>query len=177
MPAVPRPRSGRCEPPPTNTVDQSWQPSRLDSAYAGILQRFPLAREHTALANRLFVLVVDPRSDRLDALPAGVLDHFKFTDGLVGHSLLAMAGFVSSLLIFVMVQLLGDDGWIFNGTWSFYVWQVSVFAYVLIMFFAGWREGSDPVCSFVPDVLRNGIYTLRLFLGILILLASLQYDE
>ncbi len=105
----------------------------------------------------------------------GVLDHFKFTDGLVGHSLLAMAGFVSSLLIFVMVQLLGDDGWIFNGTWSFYVWQVSVFAYVLIMFFAGWREGSDPVFSFVPDVLRNGIYTLRLFLGILILLASLDW--
>ena len=33
----------------------------------------------------------------------GVLDHFKFTDGLVGHSLLAMAGFTSSLLIFVMV--------------------------------------------------------------------------
>ena len=41
----------------------------------------------------------------------GVLDHFKFTDGLVGHSLLAMAGFVSSLLIFVLVQLLGEmDG-------------------------------------------------------------------
>jgi cytochrome c oxidase cbb3-type subunit I len=105
----------------------------------------------------------------------GVLDHFKFTDGLVGHSLLAMAGFASSLLIFVMVQLLGDDGWIFNGTWSFYVWHASVLAYVLIMFFAGWREGSDPVFSFVPGVLRNAIYTLRLFLGILILLASLDW--
>jgi cytochrome c oxidase cbb3-type subunit 1 len=105
----------------------------------------------------------------------GVLDHFKFTDGLVGHSLLAMAGFVSSLLIFVMVQLLGDDGWIFNRTWSFYVWQVSVFAYVLIMFFAGWREGSDPVFSFVPGAMRNGIYALRLFLGVLILLASLDW--
>jgi cytochrome c oxidase cbb3-type subunit 1 len=105
----------------------------------------------------------------------GVLDHFKFTDGLVGHSLLAMAGFVSSLLIFVMVQLLGDDGWIFNRTWSFCVWQVSVFAYVLIMFFAGWREGSDPVFSFVPGALRNGIYALRLLLGTLILLASLDW--
>lgn len=29
----------------------------------------------------------------------GVLDHFKFTDGLVGHSFVAMAGFASSLLI------------------------------------------------------------------------------
>jgi len=105
----------------------------------------------------------------------GVLDHFKFTDGLVGHSLLAMAGFVSSLLIFVMVQLLGDDGWIFNSTWSFYMWQTSVLAYVLIMFFAGWREGSDPAFSIVPGTLRNSIYALRLLLGILILLASLDW--
>ena len=105
----------------------------------------------------------------------GVLDHFKFTDGLVGHSLLAMAGFVSSLLIFVMVQLMGDDGWIFNGTWSFYVWQASVLAYVLIMFFSGWREGFDPAFSIVPGILRNGIYTVRLLLGILLLAASLDW--
>jgi cytochrome c oxidase cbb3-type subunit I len=105
----------------------------------------------------------------------GVLDHFKFTDGLVGHSLLAMAGFVSSLLIFVMVQLLGDDGWIFNGTWSFYLWQASVLAYALIMFFAGWQEGSDPAFSFVPGVLRNAIYALRLLLGVLLLIASLDW--
>jgi len=105
----------------------------------------------------------------------GVLDHFKFTDGLVGHSLLAMGGFVSSLLIFVMIQLLGDDGWIFNGAWSFYAWQVSVLAYVLIMFFAGWREGSDPAFSIVPGVLRDTIYALRLLLGTLILLASLDW--
>ena len=105
----------------------------------------------------------------------GVLDHFKFTDGLVGHSLLAMAGFVSSLLIFVMVQLMGDDGWIFNGSWSFYLWQAAVLAYVLIMFFAGWREGFNPAFSIVPSLLRNGLYTLRLLLGILILAASLDW--
>jgi cytochrome c oxidase cbb3-type subunit 1 len=105
----------------------------------------------------------------------GVLDHFKFTDGLVGHSLLAMAGFVSSLLIFIMVQLLGKDGWIFNGIRSFYVWQASVLAYVLIMFFAGWHEGADPAFSMVPGALRNTIYTLRLVLGILIFLASLVW--
>jgi cytochrome c oxidase cbb3-type subunit 1 len=86
-----------------------------------------------------------------------------------------MAGFVSSLLIFVMVQLLGDDGWIFNGAWSFYVWQASVLAYVLIMFYAGWREGSDAAFAIVPGVLRNTIYALRLFLGMLILLASLDW--
>ena len=105
----------------------------------------------------------------------GVLDHFKFTDGLVGHSLLAMAGFVSSLIIFVMVQLMGDDGWIFNGTWSFYVWQAAVLAYVVIMFYAGWREGNDPAFSMVPGLLRNAIYTLRLLLGVLLFAASLDW--
>ena len=105
----------------------------------------------------------------------GVLDHFKFTDGLVGHSLLAMAGFVSSLLIFVMVQLMGDDGWIFNGTWSFYTWQASALAYVLIMFYAGWREGSDPAFAIVPGLMRNVIYTIRLLLGILLFAASLDW--
>ncbi len=105
----------------------------------------------------------------------GVLDHFKFTDGLVGHSLLAMAGFVSSLLIFVLVQMMGEDGWILNGTWSFYVWQASVAVYVAIMFFAGWLEGSNPAFSLVPGALRNSIYALRLLLGILILAASLDW--
>jgi len=102
----------------------------------------------------------------------GVLDHLKFTDGLVGHSLLAMAGFVSSLLIFAMVQLLGEDGWIFNGTWSFYVWHASVLAYVVLMLAAGWHEGSDPAFTMVPGEARNAVYTLRLILGILMFMAS-----
>ena len=105
----------------------------------------------------------------------GVLDRFKFTDGLVGHSLLAMAGFVSSLLAFILVQLLGDEGWIFNRPWSFYVWQGSVIGYVLLMFFAGWREGADPAFSMVPGDLRNVIYSLRLMLGTLMLVASAEW--
>ncbi len=105
----------------------------------------------------------------------GVLDRFKFTDGLVGHSLLAMAGFASSLLIFVMVQLLGEGGWIFNTSWSFRTWHISVLCYVLLMFFAGWREGAEPAFSLVPGALRNGIYGLRLLLGILLFAASFEW--
>jgi cytochrome c oxidase cbb3-type subunit 1 len=105
----------------------------------------------------------------------GVLDHFKFTDGLVGHSLLAMAGFVSSLLIFVMVQLLGEGGWIFNRTWSFYAWNGGVFAYVLLMFAAGWREGFDPAFTMTPGALRNWIYVLRFVVGVLIFASSLEW--
>lgn len=105
----------------------------------------------------------------------GILDHFKFTDGLVGHSLLAMAGFTSSLLIFVMVQLLGKDGWIFNRTWSFYVWNGSVIGYVALMTVAGWREGFDPTFTIVPGTARNVLYLLRLLVGVLMLVASIEW--
>lgn len=105
----------------------------------------------------------------------GVLDRFKFTDGLVGHSLLAMAGFASSLLIFVLTELLGDEGWIFNTRWSFVTWHVSVLLYVAIMFYAGWMEGTHPSFSFLPGPLRNGIYAGRLLLGILMLAASADW--
>lgn len=105
----------------------------------------------------------------------GVLDHFKFTDGLVGHSFVAMAGFTSSLIIFVMVQLLGDDGWIFNRMRSFVLWNGSVIAYVVLMTVAGWREGFDPAFTMVPGTLRNVLYTLRLITGFLMLLASLDW--
>jgi len=105
----------------------------------------------------------------------GVLDHFKFTDGLVGHSLLAMAGFVSSLLIFVLVQLLGEAGWIFNRTRSFYGWNIGVLAYVLLMTVAGWREGFDPAFTIVPGIARNTIYLLRIIVGLVLLASSLDW--
>ena len=105
----------------------------------------------------------------------GILDHFKFTDGLVGHSLLAMAGFTSSLLIFAMVQLLGEGGWIFNRTRSFYGWNIAVLGYVLLMSAAGWREGFDPTFTIVPGAARNAIYILRLVVGVAMLAASLDW--
>ena len=105
----------------------------------------------------------------------GVLDHFKFTDGLVGHSLLAMAGFTSSLLIFVMVQLLGEGGWIFNRTRSFYGWNIAVLGYVVLMSEAGWREGFDPAFTIVPGVARDAVYILRLVVGVVMLASSLDW--
>jgi cytochrome c oxidase cbb3-type subunit 1 len=104
-----------------------------------------------------------------------VLDHFKFTDGLVGHSFVAMAGFASSLLIFAMVQMLGEGGWIFNRTRSFYLWNISVSVYIVLMTVAGWREGFDPTFTIVPGMARAIIYSFRLVTGVLMLLAALDW--
>ncbi len=105
----------------------------------------------------------------------GILDHFKFTDGLVGHSLLAMAGFTSSLLIFALVQLLGDEGWIFNRTRSFYGWNIAVAGYVVVMTIAGWHEGFDPAFTIIPGAERNTLYILRLIAGVVMLASSADW--
>ena len=105
----------------------------------------------------------------------GVLDHLKFTDALVGHSLLAVAGFLTAMLALVVVQLLGDDGWILTRRWSFHLWNWSVLAYVLIMFVAGWIEGANPAFTSAPSFLRNVLYSLRLLTGILMLIASVEW--
>lgn len=105
----------------------------------------------------------------------GILDHFKFTDGLVGHSLMAMAGFVTTLLITIIIVLLGDYDGIFRSAWAFWAWQGGTFAYVVIMFYAGWIEGIDPAFTMVPGPLRNAIYWLRLLFGIAMTAASLNW--
>lgn len=105
----------------------------------------------------------------------GVLDRVKFTDGLVGHSLVAVAGFLTAMLALVVAQLLGDDGWILTRRWSFHLWNWSVLGYVLVMFVAGWIEGDDPAFTSAPGTLRNVFYALRLFTGILMLIASVEW--
>ncbi len=105
----------------------------------------------------------------------GVLDHFKYTDGLVGHALMAMAGFATSLLIFILVVLLGEDGEIFGAKWAFVLWQACTLGYVTIMLISGWIEGNSPMFTIVPGTGRNAIYGVRLLLGSLMTVASLGW--
>jgi cytochrome c oxidase cbb3-type subunit 1 len=105
----------------------------------------------------------------------GVLDYYKFTDALVGHSLVAVAGFLTALLAFVLVQLLGDHGWILTRRWSFHLWNWSVAGYVVLMFIAGSFEGSHPAFTILPGTTRNLLYTLRLISGIMMLVASVEW--
>jgi cytochrome c oxidase cbb3-type subunit I len=102
----------------------------------------------------------------------GILDHVKFTDSLVGHSILAMAGFASSLLILILAILLDEDGQIFNARWPFLAWHVGTLGYVILFFFTGWKEGGDPAFTIVPGPARDVIYAVRLVLGMAMTAAS-----
>ena len=105
----------------------------------------------------------------------GVLDHLKFTDGLVSHSLMAMAGFVTSLLILVLAVLLGKDGDVFSSRWAWALWNGGTLLYVAIMLDAGWIEGSHPGYTMVPSTSRNIIYVLRLLCGLAMFAASVNW--
>lgn len=106
----------------------------------------------------------------------GILDRAKFTDILVGHSLAAVAGFLSAYILFIVAELAGSrDAWIVNRTWSFYAWNLGVLAYVIVMLIAGWIEGSNPAFTIVPGTTRNVLYTLRLLTGIAMLAGSVEW--
>ncbi len=106
----------------------------------------------------------------------GVLDRIKFTDVLVGHSIVAVAGFLTALLIFVMIQLMGEeDAWIFNRRWSFHAWNLGVLAYVVIISIAGWIEGANPAFTIVPGPAREFLYIVRLLTGVAMLAGSLEW--
>jgi cytochrome c oxidase cbb3-type subunit 1 len=105
----------------------------------------------------------------------GVLDHLKFTDGLVAHSHLAMAGFVSSLNLFLLANFLDHDAKCLNSKWAFIAWQTGLGFYVVAMAVAGWIEGGDPAFTIVPGVTRNALYAVRLAGGALMFSASVNW--
>lgn len=105
----------------------------------------------------------------------GLLDRFKFTDGLVGHSHMAMAGFVTTMNILLLVTLLGENSRVFNSRLAFYLWHGGALGYIALMFFAGTIEGKDPAFSFVLGAERGTIYLLRLGCGLLMTAAALTW--
>ena len=95
----------------------------------------------------------------------GFLEHCKFTDALVGHSHMAMAGFVSSMNILVLMTLLGEDARTFSSRWAFFAWQFGTLGYVGIMVWAGWLEGSHSDFTIIPGGARDSLYCLRMVCG------------
>lgn len=71
----------------------------------------------------------------------GVLDRLKFTQGLVAHSHLAMAGFTTSFGALLLSLLTGRR---LGGAVSVATWHSAAGGMVAVLTWAGWREGADP---------------------------------
>lgn len=104
----------------------------------------------------------------------GVLDRMKFTNGLVAHSHLAMAGFTSAFVMMLCVSLLGNplNRLLRRGViW----WQGAVVTYVMAMIVCGWWEGHDYSWMDHAAPWRTGLYHLRLLCGVVLFVVSLRW--
>jgi cytochrome c oxidase cbb3-type subunit 1 len=103
----------------------------------------------------------------------GWLDHLKFTNGLVAHSHLAMAGFCTSFLMLLMGQILPENwGRVLTRRREFILWQAALVGYVLLMWYSGWREGNDAGFVMMQESGMHAVYGLRVVCGLLMLWAS-----
>lgn len=95
----------------------------------------------------------------------GVLERVKFTNVLVGHAHLAMAGLASALGGLVFSALAGGGGGAFGARGPFVVWQVGCAAHVAAATAAGVREVVSPGAAFRADAWIEGSYAIRLAAG------------
>lgn len=102
----------------------------------------------------------------------GVLDHFKFTQGLVAHSHLAMAGFTTSFCALLLVLLTGKR--IGRGR-SVAVWHLAALAMIVVLALMGWREGDGPSWMLAQPAWREWGLVIRSACGLLMLWVSMVW--
>jgi cytochrome c oxidase cbb3-type subunit 1 len=106
----------------------------------------------------------------------GVLDVMKFTNGLVAHAHLAMAGMIGAFNMLILSSLGHSeptDPW--TDVRGYWLWQIGTLLYVLAMLVQGVREGLDPSVLFGSNTMTSVLYALRLLAGILMIWATLRW--
>jgi cytochrome c oxidase cbb3-type subunit 1 len=104
----------------------------------------------------------------------GVLERWKFTNALVAHAHLAMAGMVTSFSCLVLIALArrGAVRRVLGAPIPFAVWQLGCLAYVASMMLLGTLEGIDPGMVIRSDPVSVGLYGFRWVAGAMMLGAS-----
>ncbi len=98
----------------------------------------------------------------------GILDHLKFSDALVAHSHLAMTGFTTSFLIFILQQILPPSrSATFNHHPSFLSWHLATAGYICLMLASGILDTSADLHSL--------LYALRSLCGLILTLVSIHW--
>ncbi len=107
----------------------------------------------------------------LDFLP-DVADRLKFTNGLVAHAHLAMAGLVTSLHVALLLNLAPARAPHPAGFW---LWQLGCALHVGVLLWLGWIEGADPSVLYLRGGVADVCYGLRLLAGAAMLVASIDW--
>jgi cytochrome c oxidase cbb3-type subunit 1 len=99
----------------------------------------------------------------------GNSERLKFTNALVGHSHLAMAGLVTCLHVAILLNLAPGRA---PRRGSFWAWQLGCTVHVAVLLWLGWHEGADPAVLYVRGGLADWCYGLRLAAGAVMFAAS-----
>ena len=108
----------------------------------------------------------------------GWLDHLKFTNALVAHAHLAMAGMATAFSFIILASLGESKGRgesILGGRRSFWLWNLACLLMVLVLFLQGWREGVDESVLFGRNLLTGLVYWVRLLCGLGMATASVGW--
>lgn len=106
----------------------------------------------------------------------GILDVLKFTNAMVAHAHLAMAGMLSAFNMLVLGSLgpwQDRDPWLDRS--SFWCWQLGTLAYVAVMTVEGVREGLHPHVLWSANGNTQAFYIIRTLAGLLMLFASIRW--
>lgn len=101
-----------------------------------------------------------------------LLDHLKFTQALVAHSHLAMAGFTSSFCALLVVTITGKK---LGGNISIGAWNIAVLLMILILAWMGWREGDGYGWMISDPEWRKAGLVFRALCGALMLAVSVVW--
>ncbi len=107
----------------------------------------------------------------------GMLDILKFTNALVAHSHLAMAGMLSSLNMLILIEM-GPSTKVrhpISAALPFWLWNAGCLLYVVVMTLQGWREGQDPQVLFKANIYTEINYTIRLLAGGIMVYATMSW--
>jgi cytochrome c oxidase cbb3-type subunit 1 len=111
----------------------------------------------------------------------GVLERWKFTDALVAHAHLAMAGMATALLVAVLASLDagGEEdaglGAALARPLPFALWHGGCLVYFVTMTAAGTLEGGDPALLFTTPPPLAALYAARWVAGAAMLTASASW--
>jgi len=108
----------------------------------------------------------------LSFLP-GISEHLKFTNALVGHAHLAMAGFVTSMNFAILLQLVPRP----EPRGNFAAWQAACAVMVVSLLAVGWSEagGHGTGALFRGEGASQLGYAVRLGAGLVMSVASVRW--
>lgn len=108
-----------------------------------------------------------------------LLARVKFTNALVGHTHLAMAGMATSFAALLLATLNGGTrlGGVLGDRPAFLLWNLGNAAQVLALTAAGALEAGDPGVVFRADPAISALYTLRAVAGAAMLAATIRWTS